>query len=53
MTVTGVAGDGPKEAGQKGFSTMWAVASEAERVMVTTHPVATNPSGQRTNSVPF
>ncbi len=32
---------------------MWAVASEADRVMVTVHPVATNPSRHRTKSLPF
>jgi hypothetical protein len=32
---------------------MWAVASEADRVIVTTHLVATNPSRHRTKSLPF
>ena len=35
-----------------GFSTMWAVASAAERVIVMTKPVATKPIRQRTNSLP-
>jgi hypothetical protein len=43
----------PNEAGQKGFAAMWAVASEAERVIGTTHPVATNPSRHGTTSLPF
>ncbi len=42
-----------KEAGTSGFSTTWAVASAAERVIVTSHPVATNPSRQSTSTLPF
>jgi hypothetical protein len=42
-----------KKLGTNGFSTMWAVASAAERVMVTSQPVATNPRRHRTNSLPL
>jgi len=35
----------------KGFSTMWAVASADDRVMVMIQEVATNPSRVRTNSL--
>ena len=40
-------------AGTCGFSTMWAVASAADRVMVMMKSVAANPSRTRTNSLPF
>jgi hypothetical protein len=42
-----------KKPGTSGFSTMWAVASAAERVMVTNQPVATNPRRTSTNSLPL
>ncbi len=35
-----------------GFSAMWAVASAAERVIVITKPVATNPIRHSTSSLP-
>jgi len=38
--------------GVKGFSTMWAVASAEDRVMVMIQEVATKPSRQRTSSLP-
>jgi hypothetical protein len=38
--------------GVKGFSTMWAVASADDRVMVMIQEVATKPSRHRTNSLP-
>ena len=38
--------------GVKGFSTMWAVASADDRVMVMIQEVATNPSRVSTNSLP-
>ena len=38
--------------GTKGFSSRWAVASAAERVIVITKSVATKPSRHRTNSLP-
>lgn len=37
----------------KGFSTTWAVASAADRVIVMMKSVATNPSRTRMNSLPF
>ena len=39
-----------KKGGAKGFSTTWAAASAAERVIVTTKPVATKPISARTKS---
>ncbi len=41
-----------KAAGTNGFSSTCAVASAAERVMVTMKSVATNPSSTRTKSLP-
>jgi hypothetical protein len=41
-----------RKPGVNGFSTMWAVASAEDRVMVMIQEVATNPSRQRTNSLP-
>ena len=40
-------------AGTLGFSTMWAVASAADRVMVIRKSVAAKPSRTSTNSLPF
>jgi hypothetical protein len=42
-----------RDSGVKGCSTMCAVASAAESVIVTTQPVATNPSRHRMSSLPF
>ena len=42
-----------KYAGTSGFWTMCAVASAAERVIVTTHAVATNPRRMSTSTLPF
>jgi hypothetical protein len=39
--------------GARGFSARWTAASEAERVMVMIHEVATNPSRHSTNTLPF
>src|SRR5215203_6500558 len=40
-----------KNSDTNGFSTMWAVASAEERVIVTTQAVATNPNKQSTDSL--
>ena len=42
-----------RNAGTFGFSTMCAVASAAERVIVIRKSVAAKPSSTRTNSLPF
>ena len=43
----------PQNPGVKGFSTIWAVASAADRVIVMMKSVATNPSRTKTKSLPF
>ena len=42
-----------KKEGTRGFSATWTAASAAERVIVTSHPVATNPKRQSTSTLPF
>ena len=39
--------------GARGFSATWTAASAAERVIVTSHPVATKPKRHSTSTLPF
>lgn len=43
----------PKDSGTNGFSATWAVASEADMVIVTMKSVATKPRRTSTKSLPF
>ena len=42
-----------KKEGTNGFSTTWTAALAAERVIVTSHPVATKPKRQSTSTLPL